>query len=104
MDDAALQRKAYEIRRNALSMIYAEGAGHVGGDMSAADILTVLFYEAMRCDASCPDWPERDRYVQSKGHCVEDEGIQMCVAEIFAHYGLTAERTAQIIRDRKKSA
>jgi transketolase len=71
MDDAALQRKAYEIRRKTLSMIYTGGAGHVGGDMSAADILTVLFYHVMRCDASRPDWPERDRYVQSKGHCVE---------------------------------
>jgi len=71
MDEILLQRKAYEIRRKTLSMIYSGGAGHTGGDMSAADILTVLFYQVMRCDASRPDWPERDRYVQSKGHCVE---------------------------------
>jgi transketolase len=71
MDDAALRRKACEIRRKTLSMIHMGGAGHVGGDMSAADILTVLFYRVMRCDVSRPDWPERDRYVQSKGHCVE---------------------------------
>ena len=71
MDDAALRRKANEIRRKTLSVIYTGGAGHAGGDMSAADILTVLFYRVMRCDPSRPDWPERDRYVQSKGHCVE---------------------------------
>ena len=71
VDEAAIRRKAYEIREKTLRVIRAGGAGHVGGDMSEADLLTVLFYQVLRCDPKNPGWPERDRYVQSKGHCVE---------------------------------
>lgn len=71
MDAAAMKRKAYEIRKRTLETIRAGKAGHVGGDMSEADILTVLFYEVLRKDPKNPHWPLRDRYVQSKGHCVE---------------------------------
>jgi transketolase len=71
LDEGAVRRKAYKIREKALRVIRAGKAGHVGGDMSEADLLTVLFYQVLRCDPKNPDWPERDRYVQSKGHCVE---------------------------------
>jgi transketolase len=71
VDEAAVRRKAYEIREKTLRVIRAGNAGHVGGDMSEADILTVLFYHVLRCDPKNPGRPDRDRYVQSKGHCVE---------------------------------
>ncbi|MDD3212051.1 MAG: transketolase [Eubacteriales bacterium] len=71
MNDAELKRKAYAIRRTALEMIARAKTGHVGGDFSEADLLTTLFYEVLRKDPHNPKWPERDRYIQSKGHCVE---------------------------------
>ena len=71
MDVAYMRQKAYQIRKKTLDIIYRAGAGHLGGDMSIADILTVLFYDVLRKDPKNPVWPERDRYVQSKGHSVE---------------------------------
>ena len=66
---AYLKRKALDIRRLIVAMIHKAGSGHTGGSLSAADILVALYYEIMRHDPSNPQWPERDRFVLSKGHC-----------------------------------
>lgn len=66
-----LKDKAKEIRKGIVSMIYESGTGHVGGALSSCDILTVLFYSIMLHDPKKPDDPQRDRFVLSKGHCVE---------------------------------
>ncbi|TDQ33767.1 transketolase [Aureibacillus halotolerans] len=66
-----LKRKATEIRINVLDMIYEAGAGHLGGSLSITDLLTALYYHEMNVDPLNPQWSERDRYVQSKGHSVE---------------------------------
>lgn len=66
-----LQKKAAEIRMELLTMIYEAKTGHTGGSLSIADILTVLYYKTMKVDPQRPQWAERDRYVQSKGHAVE---------------------------------
>lgn len=66
-----LKRKAVEIRMDLLTMIYNARTGHTGGSLSNTDILTVLYYKIMNIDPSDPNWDERDRYVQSKGHSVE---------------------------------
>jgi transketolase len=66
-----LKRKATEIRMEFLKMIYEAKAGHTGGSLSNTDILTVLYYKIMNIDPNNPNWGERDRYVQSKGHAVE---------------------------------
>ncbi len=50
-------------------MVYEAQSGHVGGSLSAADILTVLYSKVLRHDPQRPDWPERDRFILSKGHC-----------------------------------
>lgn len=71
MDNLALRNKANTIRQKALKIIRTGNAGHVGGDMSEADILTVLFYDVLQHDPQNPRWCGRDRYIQSKGHCVE---------------------------------
>lgn len=63
-----LKRKAHEFRRDILEMTYAAGSGHPGGSLSAIDILTVLYYHTMRVDPKNPKWPDRDRFVLSKGH------------------------------------
>ncbi|MFA9455361.1 transketolase [Halalkalibacter sp. AB-rgal2] len=66
-----LKRKAIEIRKQLLTMIYEAKTGHTGGSLSNTDILTVLYYKVMNIDPKHPQWDRRDRYVQSKGHAVE---------------------------------
>lgn len=63
-----LKEKAKEIRKDIISMLEAAGSGHPGGSLSAADILAVLYFHEMRLDPANPSWPERDRFVLSKGH------------------------------------
>src|ERR1700712_1137106 len=65
---AALKATSTRIRRNVLHTIDAAGLGHVGGDMSVTDILVTLFNGVLRIDPAQPAWPERDRFVLSKGH------------------------------------
>jgi transketolase len=61
--------KALWIRRRSFQMVYEAQQGHPGGDFSAADVLAVLYFGAMRYDPTNPRDPERDRFVMSKGHC-----------------------------------
>lgn len=68
-DLARLRDKAREIRREILLMVHAGQSGHPGGSLSAADLVTALYYEAMRHDPKNPRWPQRDRFIISKGHC-----------------------------------
>ncbi len=51
-------------------MIYAGQSGHPGGSLSSVEILAGLFLRVMRHDPSDPQWPDRDRFVLSKAHCV----------------------------------
>lgn len=59
---------ATAIRRHALRMTHRAGSSHIGGCLSLADILAVLYCRALRVDPARPDWPARDRVVLSKGH------------------------------------
>ena len=63
-----LERFALEIRIGMLEAFKARGFGHVGGSLSVADVLSVLYKTQMRIDPKNPDWPERDKLVCSKGH------------------------------------
>ena len=56
------------IRRRNLELIESAGIGHIGGDLSAADIVATLFLAVLNIDPGNPKWPERDRFVMSKGH------------------------------------
>ncbi len=58
-------------RADALTMIHRAGTGHLGGTMSSLDILSVLFYGVLRLDPASPAYPDRDRFLLSKGHSVE---------------------------------
>lgn len=60
---------ARDIRRNILEAGYKAGAMHFGGSLSMVDAMAYLYGEAMRYDVGNPEWPERDRFIQSKGHC-----------------------------------
>lgn len=65
---ARLEQTARQLRIDSLGMIYRRQAGHPGGSLSAADIVAALFFHQMRLDPERPDWPERDRFILSKGH------------------------------------
>jgi transketolase len=64
----ANQQKALELRKTVLSLIHEAGSGHCGGSLSCMEILTVLFNEVLRFRANDPAWPDRDRFLLSKGH------------------------------------
>lgn len=59
---------ARTIRRRDLQAVFEAGAGHIGGEMSAIDILTALYFRVLRVWPDQPRNPERDRFVLSKGH------------------------------------
>jgi transketolase len=63
-----LRDLARQLRRDILVMLHRAGSGHTGGSLSAADIITALFFSKMRHRVSEPTWPDRDRFVLSKGH------------------------------------
>lgn len=65
---AELQAKAIELRKTAVTMIYEAQSGHPGGSLSAADIITALYFKEMNIDPKNPKWEDRDRFVLSKGH------------------------------------
>ena len=66
-----LKNKSTEYRRNILKYIYKAKAGHTGGSLSCIDILNVLYNEVLNVSPETFTSPDRDRYIQSKGHCVE---------------------------------
>ena len=59
---------ARKLRRHIINMISAAGSGHPGGSLSAADIVTALYFDIMKHDPANPRWPDRDRFILSKGH------------------------------------
>jgi transketolase len=60
---------AARMRRHIVEQVFRAQSGHIGGSMSSADILAVLYTQVMRVDPSDPKKPDRDRFVLSKGHC-----------------------------------
>jgi len=67
-DVPALEARAREFRKTILRIITQAGSGHPGGSLSAIDILTALYFHHLRVDPKRPQWPDRDRFVLSKGH------------------------------------
>lgn len=64
-----LRQLACRVRMGILEGTHAAKSGHPGGSLSAADVLTWLYFREMKVDPARPDWEERDRFVLSKGHC-----------------------------------
>lgn len=68
-DAATVKRYAAMMRRDIIEMVFRAGSGHPGGSLSAADIVAVLYFGGvLRHDPARPDWPDRDRFILSKGH------------------------------------
>lgn len=68
-DPDQLSRIAKQMRREVIEMIAEAKSGHPGGSLSATDIIVTLFFDTMRHDPANPKWPDRDRFLLSKGHC-----------------------------------
>lgn len=63
-----LQAKAVQVRKLILQAVKKAGAGHVGGPMSMVEIALAMYFKILRIDPKNPQWPDRDRYILSKGH------------------------------------
>lgn len=68
MDSKELQRMANKLRLHVVEMTYAANSGHPGGSLSAADIISALYFKVMKHDPKNPNWEDRDRFILSKGH------------------------------------
>ena len=68
LDVKRLEEMSSRLRKKVLKMIGRFGYGHVGGSMSIAEIVSVLYFHEMRTDPHNPKWDDRDRFVLSKGH------------------------------------
>ena len=64
-----LAHRAQQLRIQALNMVYGAQSGHLGGSFSAAEIIAALYFHHLRIEPRNPDWPDRDRFIISKGHC-----------------------------------
>ncbi len=80
---AELQALAAELRLHVVRMMGADKAHHFGGSLSAADIVTALYFGQMRYDPENPRWPERDRFILSKGHCVPAQYAALAMLGVF---------------------
>ena len=90
MTDHELRLKSIQYRRELLEAIFRAGAGHTGGSLSCVDILNVLYNRVLKVSPETFDKPDRDRYIQSKGHSVEALYVVLADRGFFPK-GLTQE-------------
>jgi len=84
-----LEELAYELRVKLLELCGAySGSVHIGGDLSSADIFTVLFHYGLRIDPENISHPQRDRFVLSKGHAAVCMYIAMAMRGFFSYEGI----------------
>lgn len=78
-----MRQAAKQMRLDIIEMLTLAGSGHPGGSLSAVEILTALYFGKMRHDPANPKWPDRDRFVLSKGHAVPCQYAAMAHAGYF---------------------
>ena len=81
-----------ELRRDILNMIFQAGSGHPGGSLSEIDILTALYFRAMKHDPQNPAWSQRDRFILSKGHACPGLYAVLSRSGYFPHEELATFR------------
>ena len=91
-DYETLQRIAWELRLDALRMIFDAKSGHAGGSFSAAELITALYFYKARLDPENPAWEDRDRIFVSKGHCAPIYYAALSRAGFFPRGELTTFR------------
>ena len=92
MTNRELELIAARGRRLGMEMVYRAASGHIGGSLSAMDILAELYFEELNIDPTRPQAPERDRFVMSKGHCTP------ALYSILALRGYFPEAQLQLFR------
>ena len=88
----SLTNLARDLRIWVIEMIYCAQSGHPGGSLSAADIVAALYFHHLRLDPTRPDWPERDRFILSKGHAAPLLYAALCERGFFGQECLTTLR------------
>ncbi len=91
-DIGSLQARAQRIRRLTIEMLAAAGSGHPGGSLSAADLVTCLYFSVMRHKPEEPFWEDRDRFILSKGHACPILYAALAEAGYISHDLLTSLR------------
>ena len=81
MTNAELEKKANEVRQSIVTALHSAKSGHPGGSLSAADIMTYLYFEEMNVEPKNPKMADRDRFVLSKGH------VAPALYSVLAHKG-----------------
>jgi transketolase len=89
---AELEAISKQVRREIVEMITHAGSGHPGGSLSAVEIVVTLFFDVMRHDPSNPKWPDRDRFILSKGHACP------VLYSVFAECGYTPKDQLNSLR------
>ena len=89
---AELRERAKALRIDILEMLTRAGSGHPGGSLSAIDLIAALYGEKLRHDAKRPEWPDRDRFILSKGH-----GVPALYATL-AHHGYFPKSALDTLR------
>ncbi|HBD87189.1 MAG TPA: transketolase [Clostridiales bacterium] len=92
MTNKELRRIAAKGRLLAMDMVYRAASGHIGGSLSAMEILTELYFEVMKIDPQNPRNPARDRFVMSKGHCTP------ALYSVLAMRGFSDEKELSLFR------
>lgn len=88
----ALKKAACQVRMGVIEGTYHAKSGHPGGSLSIADMLTYLYHCEMRHDPKNPRWPQRDRFVLSKGHCAP------ALYAVLAQMGYFPQSEIQLLR------
>lgn len=78
-----IRSRALWMRRTAFGMVHAAQLGHPGGDFSAIDIVACLYFGVLRHDPARPGWPDRDRFIMSKGHATGALYSGLCAVGYF---------------------
>jgi transketolase len=89
---AELERYATVLRINCVRMVAVAKAGHLDSSLSCADIVAALYYRVLRHDPKNPSWPERDRFVLSKGHAAPIQYAALAEHGYFPHKDLMGLR------------
>lgn len=98
-----LEEIAADIRRDLIEMTWHSGTGtlHLGGTLSLAEIMAVLYFRILRQDPTDPKWPERDRFIMSKGHASAVQYVVMARIGFFPRERLfdSYERSGGILEE-----
>ncbi len=87
-----LEKKAIAVRQEVIKMTSTANSGHLGGSLSCVDILVALYFHQLRCNPRNPSWPDRDRFVLSKGHAAPALYATLSLREYFPREELSTFR------------